>query len=557
MTAHVTRIELPLERAYFWEKEHDADIFLTQPVNGIARDWTWAQAMDEARRMAAHLIAQNWPTGSRIVILSRNSAWWIMADLAIWMSGHISVPIYTSLPADSVRKLMEHCDPVACFIGPVDSAAPASDSVLSGLPSIRFPNAPPCRAQDWDEIVARQAPLPGQPSRLPSDVATIIYTSGTTASPKGVMHSFTAFAYFAKAVAQSAGENRQRCLSYLPLAHIAERALTETSGIYFGWRIFFSEGLATFLTDLQRSKATVFFSVPRLYTKLRQRVLEKIPQNKLDTLLRVPVLGGVAKKKILDELGLAHVQCASSGSAVLQVDLLLWYRNLGLPLAEGYGTSETGITHAPTGTRSKPGYVGLSAPGVETRIDENHEVLVRSPMNTLGYYKDRDATRALLTDDGFIRTGDLGELDSEGWLKLHGRIKEQFKTSKGKYISPSSIEGMLSINSAVESCIVMGSGLAAPFAIIVLSSEAQARANDAVGRTALEESLEDLLNTTNKRLEHHEQMKFVALVDSKWTVEKGYMTPTMKLKRAALEAYYAPSIETWLAQAKPIIWHHD
>jgi long-chain acyl-CoA synthetase len=465
------------------------------------------------------------------------------------------VPIYTSLTSESARQLMEHCEPVACFIGPVENANLITLALPARWTCIRFPNAPDCEAKDWDAIAGQTQPIAGNPVRSAEDVATIIYTSGTTGSPKGVMHSFRSFPYFAKAVAQMTGETRHRGFSYLPLAHIAERALMETSAIYFGWHIFFCEGVATFVKDLQRSKSTVFFSVPRLYAKFQQNILAKAPQEKLDRLLRIPVASGLAKKRILEQLGLSTVEYAASGSAALQIDLLLWFRKLGLPLAEGYGATETGITHTPPGGRSKPGYVGCSTPGVETKIDENHEVLLRSPMNMVGYFKDAEGTCAVFTEDGFIRTGDLGEVDAEGWLKLNGRIKEQFKTTKGKYVSPSAIESLLSGHNAVESCLVMGSGLAAPCAVIVLSPEAIQRTRDAGGRHELEQVLDRLLRATNAKLEHHEQLKFLAMVDSKWSVENGFITPTLKLKRQALEHYYAPFIEKWLAQEKSIVWH--
>jgi long-chain acyl-CoA synthetase len=547
--AQLAAEELPLERAYYWEKRRPRQIFLTQPFGGGVRHWRWTDTMNEARRMAAYLKAQNWPPGSRIVILSKNCAWWILAELAIWMSDHVTVPLYTSLPVESARRLIEHCGPVACFIGPVDNAALPSEAIPTGTPCIRFPNAPACQALDWDSLIAATAPLQTNPVRSPQDLATIIYTSGTTGSPKGVMHRFAAFPYFAKAVTQVTGKNqRHRVFSYLPLAHIAERALTETGGLYEGWRIFFCESPDTFLRDLQRARPTVFFSVPRLYAKFQAGVLQQIPQRKLDWLLRIPLLGYFVKRRILRKLGLGAARVAASGSAPIPLDLLLWFRKLGLPLSEGYGTTEAGITHTALDNRFRPGYVGCSAPGVDVRIAENRELLVRSPMNMLGYYGDPEATREALLSDGFIRTGDLGEVDEEGWLKINGRIKEQFKTSKGKYVSPAAIEMMLNVHSAIESCLVMGSGLAAPFAVVVLSLQAQQSAE-------LEHSLEGLRQSVNAKLAPHEQLKFLVLTRRKWSVDNGFLTPTLKLKRPVLEAHYAPCIPGWTAAGDTLIWH--
>lgn len=555
--ARLAAEDLPLDRAYHWEKTRPRQIFLTQPVNGGVRDWCWADAMAEARRMAAYLKMQNWPAGSRIVILSKNCAWWILAELAIWMSDHVTVPLYTSITVESARQLIEHCQPVACFLGPVDNTALLSEAIPADrVHSIRFPNSPACQALDWEEIVAKTEPLRTNPIRGPNDLATIIYTSGTTGTPKGVMHRFAAFPSFVKAATQVTGKSRpHRVISYLPLAHIAERALTETTALYEGWRIFFCQSADTFVRDLQRARPTIFFSVPRLYAKFQAGVLQKISQRKLDLLLKIPLVGYLLRRRILRKLGLHTVQFAASGSALIAPDLLLWFRKLGLPLTEGYGTTETGITHTAPRGRYRGGSVGCSAPGVDVRITDNGEITVRSPMNMLGYYGDPEATREILTTDGYIHTGDLGEVDDEGWLKIKGRMKEQFKTSKGKYVSPATIELMLSVHDAIESCLVMGSGLAAPFAVAVLSSEAQQSGKLPGGRYELEQSLEGLLKSVNAKLAPHEQLQFMVLTGSRWSVENGFITPTLKLKRQVLEVYYSPFIPEWIGVNRSLIWH--
>jgi long-subunit acyl-CoA synthetase (AMP-forming) len=359
----------------------------------------------------------------------------------------------------------------------------------------------------------------------------------------------------AKAVAQVAGEGSQRGLSYLPLAHIAERGLTETMAIYSAWHLFFSEGVSTFLTDLRRARPTVFFSVPRLYTKFQQKVFDTISRDTLALLQKVPILGKLIGKYILRKMGFAQVRFAASGSAPLPLDLLGWFRALGFPLTEGYGTTETGITHTAPNGESRPGYVGKTAPEVETKISANGEVLLRSPMNMLGYYKNPEDTRQAFTEDGFIHTGDLGELSADGWLKITGRIKEQFKTTKGKYVSPSKIEGLLSTHPAVEQCLVFGANQAAPCGVVVLTQAALKQASTEAGRKALTESFEALLISVNSQVETHEHVAFLALVNSPWTIESGFITPTMKLKRAPLEAFYAPVIQSWMEQYSRVVWH--
>jgi long-chain acyl-CoA synthetase len=505
--------------------------------------------------MANHLIARNWPAGSRVVILSKNCAWWIMADLAVWMAGHVSVPIYPSLTAQSVRQLFAHCEPLACFLGERDSSDAAAQAIPAELHVVRFPNAGASNGMAWEEIIRNTPPLPASPQRKPDDIATIIYTSGTTGSPKGAMHRFLAFPAIAGAVAQVTGEGRQRALSYLPLAHIAERGLTETMAIYYSWHVFFGEGAATFLTDLKRARATVFFSVPRLYTKFQQKVFDTVPRHTLARLQRIPVVAGLTGKYIVRSMGLGQVQFAASGSAPLPGELLEWFRSLGLPLTEGYGTTETGITHTAANGECRTGYVGRTAPGVETKISETGEVLLRSAMNMLGYYKNPEDTRQAFTEDGFIRTGDLGELSADGWLRITGRIKEQFKTAKGKYVSPSKIEALLSAHPGVDHCLVLGTNLAAPCAVVVITQSAVLQAGNDAGMINLEKSFEDLLESVNSQVENHERLSFIAMVNTHWTIDNGFLTPTLKLRRAPLEAFYGELIAGWVERGVRVIWN--
>jgi long-chain acyl-CoA synthetase len=553
-------VELLLERAYHWERTCGGDEFLIQPLGDFRRTWTWTQAMAEARRMAGFLQSREWPAGSRIVLLSGNCAWWVMADLAIWMAGHVSVPIYASSTVESSRRLIQHCEPVAGFLGPVETPNLAQ-AISADTLCIRFPNASPTEcvgAIGWDAVIAESDPVEGDPVRAPGDLATIVYTSGTTGNPKGVMHCFTAISDCVEAVTQFTGHHgRERLFSYLPLAHIAERALTEAAAVSENWVINFCEGMATFLRDLEAARPTVFFSVPRLYAKFQQKVWEKMPQSRLEMLLHVPLAGDLVRKEIIKQLGLNTVRLAASGSAGMPMDLLLWWRHLGLPLAEGFGTTEAGITHTAPDGEFRAGYVGRSAPGVETRIAPNGEVLIKSAMNMLGYYKDPDLTRETFTEDGFIRTGDLGELDAEGWLKIIGRIKEQFKTSKGKYVIPSGIEAILGRNPAIETCLVLGADWPSPCGAVVLTAQARKGAATQEGRHALEHSLQQMLDTVNARLEDYERLKLLAIVDGGWTIERGFLTPTMKMKRPVLEAYYGPRVADWMARNRTIVWDSE
>jgi len=552
----LTQDDLPLARVYRWEGARAERIFLTQPFGGgKLREWTWAQAVHEARRMAAYLKAQDWPPGSRVAILSRNCAWWIMADLAIWMAGDVSVPVYPSLKGQTVRHILEHSESKACFLGPTDEKEMASCGVPSGVPCIFFPNAPTGTGPTWESVIASHPPIPASPMRAADDLATLIYTSGTTGKPKGVMHSFAAFSHFAKSAAELLGlTSEERLLSYLPLAHIVERSACEALGLRLGFRIFFTEGVETFLTDLRRARPTLFVSVPRLLLKFQQGVFQKMPKHRLDKLLGTPLVSRLVKKRILRQLGLHTARYAASGSAPLPTEILLWYRNLGLELFEGYGLTETLVTHIPEPGHVRPGYVGGALDGVEVKLNENSELMIKSPMNMLGYYKDPQLTQDALTPDGFFRTGDLVHLDPDGQVKIIGRIKEQFKTSKGKYVAPAPIESELLAHPAVEACCVMGAGLPSAFAIVVLSPDARRGCAGPDERRTLEESLRAQMEAVNAQLDPHERLNFIAIVDGPWTIGNELITPTLKIKRAAVEGRYRPLIDQWESLNSPVVW---
>jgi long-chain acyl-CoA synthetase len=554
-TRPVTEQELPLQRVYRWERERAAQPFLTQPFGGgKVREWTWAAAIEEARRVATHLKAQNWEPGSSVAILSKNCAWWILADLAIWMAGHVSVPIYSSLRPHSVRQILEHSEAKACFLGLVDEK-----DMISGIPTdvlcISFPGNAAGHGATWDDLVASNPPLIGSTTRGGLDRATIIYTSGTTGIPKGAMHSFASLGFNARGLAELLEMNAdQRMLSYLPLAHIVERVGIETLALFLGCRIFFIERTDTFIADLHRARPTIFLSVPRLLLKFQQNVFAKVGRGRLEMLFRIPLVNRLIKRQILRQLGLDTVRHAASGAAPLPAAILLWYRKLGLNLVEGYGMTETLITHLPAPGTFRAGYLGCAIRGVEARLGENNELLLRSPMNMLGYYRDPQGTRAAFLPDGFFRTGDVAEIAPDGQLKIVGRMKEQFKTSKGKYVAPAPIESMLTAHPALEACCLMGAGLASPFAVILLSEEARKQCADPQARAALEESLRAQMEEVNAQLDPHERVAFLAIADGPWTIGNGLLTPTLKLKRPLLEGRYQGMVDEWKARNRPIVW---
>ncbi|MCC6749979.1 MAG: AMP-binding protein [Deltaproteobacteria bacterium] len=526
---------------------------------GRLLELTWSQALDQVRRMAAHLESLGFPRGSQIALFSKNTAWWFLADLAIWMSGHVSVPLYPTLTADTIRQILDHSEAKLVFVGKLDGYDAMAPGIPAELPRIAMPLSPKLDAPSWDDLIARTAPLTGQPKRDPKELATIIYTSGSTGVPKGVMHSFETMCAASNGfVRMLKMQSSDRMLSYLPLAHAFERALVETPTLISGAQIWFAESLETFVEDLKRAQPTLFVSVPRLWHKFQTGVHAKVPPKKLDRLLKIPLLGAMIRKKVLRGLGLDKVRFAGSGSAPIPSELITWYRRLGLDLLEGYGMSENfAYSHLTRPGEVSPGYVGRPQDGVEATLGPDKEVWVKSPGTMLGYFKAPELTAEVFSPDGFLKTGDQGEVDQAGRLKITGRVKELFKTSKGKYVAPAPIENQLLLHPHVEQACVSGNAMPQPFGMVVLSEPARKALHDAEERKALHDSLMAHVSEVNNALDPHERLELVAVIQDEWTIENGMLTPTMKIKRSAIEERYGTRADAWYARKAPIVWAEE
>ena len=562
MATNVSADTLALQRLYHWEKTQPDRVVFTQPLGaGQMQEFTWRQVLDQSRRMAAHMQSLGLQPGDKVALLSKNTAHWLMTDFAIWMGGFVSVPLYPTLSAGTIRQILEHSEAKLLFVGKLDGWEGMKPGIPAGLACISHPLSPADAKKiypAWDDIVAKTAPLQGNPVRDADELGTIMYTSGTTGAPKGVMHSFGTFAWGVDSGLKRvpAINNSARMLSYLPLSHVAERALVEHGLLATGMHIYFAESLETFTTDLQRARPTVFFSVPRLWVKFQQGISAKMPPAKLDLLLKIPILGGIVRKKILTALGLQECTFAAGGAAPMPPELLRWYNKLGLDLVEVYGMTENcGVSHATLPGKQRPGTVGLPYDGVQSRLDPvTSEIQMKAGCLMLGYYKEPGLTRDAMTEDGWLKTGDKGALDGEGNLKITGRVKDLFKTSKGKYVAPAPIEDRLVMNPAVEACCVTGANLGQPLGLLMLNIDAMKKAATPEGKVELDASLSQHLSKVNESLDPHEQLACLVVTSEAWTVGNDLITPTFKVKRNRIEDLFAKNYEAWEGARKKVIW---
>eukprot|EP00956_Cyclotella_meneghiniana_P007766 scaffold10354_cov68-Cyclotella_meneghiniana.AAC.5 len=530
--------------------------------------------------MAGYIESLALPIPSQIGIMSKNCAYWLMADFAIMMTGHVGVPVYPTLTADTTRYTLEHSEARLLFVGKLDEHPwnEMKKGIPEGMQCVSFPLCPEGLSYvKWEDCLKNE--VKEIKKRTREEMATIIYTSGSTGVPKGVMLSFKNMTDPTFGLIQQihVTEN-DRYLSYLPCSHGMERWVGECIPFVTGEHVFFADSLSTFVQDLNRCRPTLFLSVPRLWTKFQQGVFKKMEPEKLDKLLMIPVVSWLIKRKLLKALGLQDVRYAGSGSAPLPSELLAWYRSLGLELLEGYViihekandlndlyaywlSHETLLytisldSHLTRPGRGRVGYVGEPNEGVKQRIAEDGELQVQTPGMMMGYFKNEGATKETITEDGWLRTGDKGELDEMGRLKITGRTKEIFKTSKGKYVAPAPIENQYIAHQRVELACVGGRGQPAAHIIVLLNDDAIKMIKEDGKMDTIENEMKELLTKVNDGLDEHEKIQFIAIVNEEWLPENGFVTPTNKIKRAKIEEEHASFLDEWYQSKKKVIWH--
>ncbi len=543
-----------LDYLYHWEETRPDQVFLKQPFGDTTIDITWSETANQVRRMANFIKSKNLPEKTNIGLVSKNCAEWLIADMAIMMSGHVSVPFYATLTADQINQVLTHSDCKWLFVGKLDDWESMKPGIPSDMNCISFPryNADKDHHQ-WETIIKETDRLEENHYPNLEDLFTIIYTSGTTGNPKGVMMQYKTMAesiYSTRSLTKLDVPNI-RFFSYLPLSHIAERNLVEAGSVYSGGTVYFADTLATFADNLRAASPTHFLAVPRIWTKFQLGVLAKMPQKKLSMLMSIPIIGGIVKKKLKTGLGLADAIFILTGAAPMPASLIKWYRKIGIIIQEAYGMTENNgaVSMMPKGN-IKDGTVGQIYPGMEVRIaPENGEILTRSKWNMLGYYKEPDITASTLDSDDWIHTGDVGELDNENFLKITGRVKEMYKTSKGEYIAPAQIEFGFADNDMIEQVCVVGQSLPQPIALVVLSEIGHKASKEQV-EASLSENLKDL----NPKLKSYERMNKIVVLKDEWNVENNCLTPTLKIKRLIIEKKFDSRFEPWFETKGSVIW---
>lgn len=532
----------PLEAFNYWLEKDPDFIFLRQPVNRKIIEYTRQEVYDQACKISAALQQQGLKKGDHVAIISKNCAHWFMADLAIMMGGFVSVPLYPTLDKETINSILIHSESKAVIVGKLDDYSQQKAGIPDELIRIGINLYGIDEQHSWEELQKGDYPE-FKPHELdPEALITIMYTSGTTGDPKGVMHLVKSFNRVSTIAFPALKQTyNKKYFSYLPLSHIAERIGGEMGSIYSGGCVSFAESLDTFGEDLASVNPDYFGGVPRIYQKFQEKVLEKFPQKKLDRLISVPILGNIIKKKIRQKMGLDNAQQCYIGAAPSAVSMLEWFDKIGINILQGYGMTEDSIlSHFNVVGSNKFGTVGRPFPGVESRISEEGEVQISNGCLMVGYYKNPEKTAEMFTEDGFMRTGDIGEFDDEGYLTITGRVKDQFKTDKGKYVIPAQIELHYYKNTDIEQICVVGVGLAQPIALIVPSEAGLGKS-----KSDLENSIMSTVDEINPTLMAHEKVAKAVIMKEAWTVENGLMTPSLKIRRPKVEALHKDNYLDW------------
>lgn len=543
----------PNEMLLRWVQERPNEVYLKQIINRQFVEFTYAEVADQALRLVSALRALGAEPGDKIALISKNCAEWFICDLALMLGDYVSVPIFPTAGSETIDYCLEHSESKILIVGKLDDNK-ATAQVLAERPniisiSLPYSSAAPCQYQ-YQSLIKQYEPSEERPTHYDEKLMSLVYTSGTSGLPKGAMLTYGAFTWSVQQLVNHIGiQEGDRLFSYLPLAHITERVYIFGSSILGGVPTAFPESLDTFIEDVKMQRPTLFISVPRLWTLFQQRIQDKLPQKRLNILLKIPFINSLIKRKLADGLGLDQARVLGCGSAPVSPALLEWYRSIGLNVTEAWGMTESfaySTINYPF-RADKIGTVGNAGPGIELKIADDEEIMVRSKGLFAGYYKNDAATAESFDNQGWLHTGDIGSIDSDGYLTIQGRKKDTFKTAKGKFVAPVPIEKKLFEYSRVEMMCLIGSGLPAPILLAIPHNFPN------FDRARYERTTQKVIARINSELESHEQIKGVLMIKEPWSIDNGILTPTLKIKRHVLEKKYHDTGQNW-PKGQLIVW---
>ena len=525
------------EQLAHWAQECPERVWLRDLSEAGETPYSWSEAQNQVLAAAAAL-EKKLGSGQSMALLSKNRAHWVLADLAIIASGNISVPLFTTHTATTAEYILGFTETKVLFLGETSNwdavkAVLPKDVLIITLPGVS------CDIDHitWDSLI--KAGLGDHPAHKASasDLISLVFTSGTTGMPKGVIQTHDSNLIPVRRGTEAfASREDSRFFSYLPLSHIAERQIVEYGSMVACGEIWFNESLETLLRDLPACKPNIFFGPPRVWEQLQQAVLGKVGgQEALDTLLEQDAEG--ISTMVLGGLGLTEVDYCLTAAAPTPPALIHWWEKLGLKLCEGFGQTEAMSLIVTKVDDRRIGSIGKPISGVEVKISDIGELLIRAEGCTPGYYQQPEKT-AELWQNGWLHTGDKAYVDDDGFIFITGRVKDYFKTIQGKFVAPPPIEGLFANNSHAEQQCLLGRGFSKTVMVTVLSEAAKG-----LDRQVVEASVLDTIASINTEVEKHARIGAVIISGEHWTIENEILTPTLKIRRERVEAVFAEKAE--------------
>ncbi len=528
---HTNAVEYADDAALSWR---DGDAWTTA---------TWACYRGQVDRAAAGLVAAGVQYGDHVAILAGNRPEHVVADLAALTIGGVPVSVYLTLTPDQISYVLRDAAVTLLVVENV-AALERLAGIRADLPDLRTVvviDANGADVDSWANLLAQGEARLAEDSELltraaeqcdGSDPATVIYTSGTTGPPKGVVLTQANVLFLLASLDRvTSFEEGFDNISYLPMAHIAERLFSHYIGLVRHGHTWFCADQSLMLPTLVAARPHAFLGVPRVWEKLMSALSAMLPAAPAD-------LPPETRAAVVAKIGLDRCSFAASGSAPIGVDVLEFWSDLGVPILEAYGMTETtGVTNINRPGDALPGTVGPAIPGVELRLAEDGEIEARGPNLMPGYLNKPEATAEVIDRDGWLKTGDLGEMTDDGRLRIVGRKKELIVTAGGKNIAPVPIENAVKESPLVGQICVIGDRRPYLTALVVLDAEAPREDVDVDAEVAR------AVEAANQQFSRVEQIKKYAILDQEWTPDGGELTPTLKLRRSVIHDKYADVID--------------
>ena len=579
----------------------DSNAIHGRKPEGGWNSWTWQQYWDDARAVGRGLIALGHEVGDCVAIVGDNRPEWSLCEFGIMAARGVPAPIYTTLTSEQVAYIVAHSEAKIAICDKAEQLDKYLEALEAGLtPTVERIITMDTIESDDERVMSfaallelgREADTAEGDKRIEEltadETALLIYTSGTTGTPKAVQLTHGGMVHMSKACLDRFSPLRKeyRCVSYLPLCHVAEQLFTTMFHLDTGGEVYFCPDIKQIKSFLIDVRPTFFAGVPRVWEKFQAVLQGRLAEStgikamigswglktELDAFKAEVATGkpqggffrDLANKlvanKIKDALGLDKVIMAGTGAAPIGTETLEFFASLGICIYEGYGMSETtGL--ATLGVHGKPrfGSVGTALEGVTIKIADDDEILLKGPNMTRGYLRQDEKTAELLDDEGWLHTGDLGSLDSEGFLKITGRKKDLLITAGGKNVAPSEMEGYIKSIFGVSQAVVVGDAQPYLCALVTLDSEVLEDFATKVGvdKAAIEQLADDarvqawvmeqVETRCNAKVARYQTIKKVKILPTDWTVDTGEVTPTMKIKRNVVSQRYASEISAFYA----------